>query len=225
MRLHQILRARGIRGILLPPHQHSPDWEDFPWEEYAVVRIGRSLESPMTHLVASNQMANAMLAFSSMRKRGYRRIGFATGRFELCPSGHLFGAGWLAVQEMTAEEERVPSFKFMQYPMGERLIFFRQWLDEYRPDAILTDVGEVLDMLDQLGVKVPRDLGLAVTSVLDLDADSGINQHAEEIGRTGFGMLNSQINEGARGESEVLRQLLVQGAWVDGASLPCKNAP
>jgi LacI family transcriptional regulator len=224
-RLHRIFSARSICGILLPPHSDQPHWGDFPWQDYAVVRLGRSLKSPSTHLVAPEQMANAMLAFTSMRDRGYRRIGFATGRLELVPHGHLFGAGWLAAQEMVAEEERVPSFGFMQHPLEQRATFFRQWLDEFQPDALLTDVPEILDMLDEMGVRVPQDLGVAVTTVLDLKADSGIDQHAEEIGRTAFLMLNSQINEGAKGESNVLRRLLVQGKWVDGASLPRKNTP
>lgn len=224
MRLHQILQVRGIRGILLPPHQDPPEWKEFPWDDYAVVRFGCSLQSPVSHLVGSNQAGNAMLAFSSIRKRGYRRVGFATGKFELVPHGHLFGAGWLAAQAMVAEEDRVPSFMFMNHPVNQRLTSFREWLEDHRPDAIFTDVPEILEMLGETGLKVPQDLGLAVTSVLDLKVDSGINQHAEEIGRAGFWMLSSQINEGNRGESKASRQLFVPGDWVDGASLPWRNA-
>jgi LacI family transcriptional regulator len=224
-RLHRILEARGIYGILLPPHSVQPDWGRFPWENYAVVRIGRSLLSPITHMVASDQMANAMLAYDSMLARGYQRIGFATGRFELVSHGHLFGTGWLAAQEMIPEEERVPSFRFMLYPLEQRTALFRQWLDEFQPDAIFTDHPEILDLLEKLGIRVPQDLGVAVTTMLDLKADSGLDQHPMEIGRTAFLMLNSQINEGAKGEPKVLRRLLVQGDWVDGTSLPRKNTP
>jgi LacI family transcriptional regulator len=123
---------------------------------------------------------------------------------------------------MVAQEERVPSFRFMQYPIKERAEHFRRWLHEYRPEAILTDTMETLGFLEVSGVRVPQDIGLAVTSVLDGGADSGLDQHGEEIGRTAFLMLNSQINEGARGIPKVLRQLLVEGDWVDGASLPRK---
>jgi LacI family transcriptional regulator len=224
-RLHRTLEARGIRGIMLPPHAEQPDWEDFPWKDYAVVRIGRSLKFPVTHLTASDQMGNAMLACASMRDRGYRRVGFVTGRFELVPHGHLFGVGWLAAQAMVPEEERVPAFTFMVHPVEKRTEFFRRWLDDYRPDAILSDVPEIFDLLKQADKKVPQDLGLAMTSVLDGGADSGIDQHAEEIGRTAFLMLNSLISEGAKGELEVLRQLVVEGEWVDGTSLPRKNHP
>ena len=67
---------------------------------------------------------------------------------------------------------------------------------------------------------MPDDVGLAVTTLLDTGVDAGINQHPEEIGRTGFQVLNSIINEGARGTPEIFRQVLVEGSWVDGSCLP-----
>lgn len=164
-----------------------------------------------------------MRAYTSMRDRGYRRVGFVTGRFELVPNGHLFGAGWLAAQNMAPEEERMPAFTFMVHPVEKRAEFFRHWWDQHRPDAILSDVPEVFDLLKQANLKVPQDLGLAMTSVLDGGADCGIDQHPEEIGRAALLMLHSLINEGAKGEPEVLRQLMVEGEWADGASLPRKN--
>jgi len=218
--LHHDLKARGIRGILLPPHSHQPHWEDFPWEEYAVVRLGRSLRFPRAHLVASDEMSNAMLAYRSMRERGYRRIAFVTGRVELAPDGHALSAGWFASQQLTPEEERVPAFTFMAHPVQERVERFRRWLDDFQPDAILSDVPGIGDLLKEANVEAPRDLGLAMTQVLDGGADSGVDRNAEEIGHAALLMVNSQINEGRKGEPKILRQLLVQGNWVDGTSLP-----
>jgi hypothetical protein len=43
--------------------------------------------------------------------------------------------------------------------------------------------------------------------------------------RTAFLILNSLINEGVKGELEVLRQLGVEGEWVDGTSMPRQNLP
>ena len=142
-RLHRILDTRGVRGILLPPHAVQPDWGTFPWEDYSVVRLGRSLQSPRTHLVASNQMGNAMLAHASMRDRGYRRIGFVTGRLELVPNGHLFGVGWMAAQKMAPDEEPVPALTVMSYPVERRAEHFRRWLDHHLVDAILSDLPEI----------------------------------------------------------------------------------
>lgn len=223
-RLHKILSTRGIRGILLPPSADQPDWGDFPWEDYVVVRFGRSLQFPMTHVVASDQVVNAMLAFTSLRNRGYRKIGFVTQLSDPKRGSQMFGAGFLGAQTMVAKEERIPVFKYPKCPAQACATGFRRWFDEYRPDAILTDRCEIFDLLKQADLKVPRDLGLAVASVLDGGADTGIDQHAEEIGREGFLMLNSLLKDGEKGKPKILRQLLVKGDWVDGGSSPWKNA-
>ncbi len=221
--LHRILEARGICGLLLPPHLIQPDWGKFPWGNYSVVKLGRSLSLPTAHLVTSDQMANAMLAYRSIRHRGYRRIGFATEQLEFLPPNHLFGAGWLLAQKLMPVEERIPSFEFLRHQRNQHAELFGKWLDEFRPEAILTDFPGIPQLLDILGIRVPGDVGLAGTTIRDLEVDSGIDQHPEEIGRTAFLMLNGLINEGIKGEPKLRRQLLVQGDWVDGTSLPAKN--
>lgn len=224
-RLHQILSTRGIRGLLLPPHQQQPDWGNFPWEEYSIVRFGRSLQTPQSHIVTADQVANTILAFQKIRERGYRRIGFVTNEEDSRDRGQLFEAGYLIAQRMVAEDQRLPIFMTNGYAPGERRKAFAKWLEMHRPDAILTEQIDFLNLLERAvpGTRIPEDLGLAVTSVLDGRADSGIDQNAEEIGRVGFLMLNSLINDGARGIPKIFRQILVEGSWVDGTSLPIKT--
>jgi hypothetical protein len=120
-------------------------------------------------------------------------------------------------------EERITSFEFLRHQRNQHTELFGKWLDEFRPEAILTDFPGIPQLLDILGIRVPGDVGLAGTTIRDLEVDSGIDQHPEEIGRTAFLMLNGLINEGIKGEPKLRRQLLVQGDWVDGASLPAKN--
>ncbi|HEU5396985.1 MAG TPA: hypothetical protein VFV81_07450, partial [Verrucomicrobiae bacterium] len=104
----------------------------------------------------------------------------------------------------------------------ERLL--RSWLDQQRPDAILTDVGELRDLLQRVGAAVPRDVGLAALSVLDGNADAGIDQNSEEIGRVAVQLLISLINHNERGIPHICREVLVEGRWVDGKTLPSKSA-
>lgn len=224
-RLHQILSARGIRGLLLPPQNPHPNWDDFPWAEYSVVRFGRSLNAPRCHLVTADHVANTMLAFEEIRKRGYRRIGFVTDETDLRLRGHLFEGGYLTAQRFVDESERLPVFMMNDHTAGSRKQALAQWLKEHRADAIMTNLNEVPTLLSAMGVKVPDDVALAGTTVLDTNVDAGIDQHPEEIGRVGFLMLNSLINDGARGIPGIFRQNLVEGSWVDGKSLPDRSGP
>ncbi|RYD19725.1 MAG: LacI family transcriptional regulator [Verrucomicrobiaceae bacterium] len=219
-RLHQILSARGITGILLPPQRPHPDWGSFPWEKYSVVRFGRSLRQPETHVVTADQVANTLLAFRKMRERGYQRIGFVTYEGDLFERGHLFEAGFLMAQRSVPERQRLPICVIGNAPGSGRAEAILKWKEKYKPDAIFTDQGNLPELLKRAGIRVPEDIALAVTTVLDAEADAGIDQHPEEIGRVGFLTLNSLINDGAKGIPAIPRQNLVAGSWVDGGMLP-----
>jgi DNA-binding LacI/PurR family transcriptional regulator len=222
-RLHQILSTRGIHGLLLPPQNEHPDWDGFPWPEYSVVRFGRSLQTPCTHLVASDHVANTMLAFEEIRKRGYRRIGFFADETQMRQSGVWFEGGYLLAQRLVDESERLPVFALNNFPVAERKKALAAWIKKHKTDAIFTNLAEAPSMLAAIGVKVPDDIGLAVTTVTDTNVDTGIDQQPEEIGRVAFLMLNSLINDGDRGIPKIFRQILVAGRWVDGKSLPGRS--
>jgi len=219
-RLHQILSTRGIRGLLLPPHHIIPDWKDFPWSEYSVVRFGRSLKHPDVHLVTADQVANTMLAVDSIRSRGYRRIGYVSDERHDRDHGILFSAGYLHARHALPEKDQVPLLNVAgldPQAYGKALL---AWIKKHKIEAIFTNRSELMSMLAKLGVKVPDDVAVAVTSLLDAHADAGIDQHPEEIGRVAFLMLNSLINDGSRGIPKIFRQILVEGSWVDGSTLP-----
>lgn len=222
-RLHQILSARGITGILLPPHLNVPDWMDFPWDQYSIVRFGRSLHEPACHVVTADQIANTMLAVEKIHERGYKRVGFVTGEGDLSKRGIQFELGFVGGQRLIRDPAPIPVLYLKNGNTAEHTAALGDWLKTHKPDAIFTTEPIIAELLKNLGHKVPDDIGLAVTSILDAKADAGIDQHPEEIGRVGFLMLNSLICDRARGIPDIFRQILVEGSWVDGKSLPPKN--
>ena len=96
------------------------------------------------------------------------------------------------------------------------------WMKKNRPDAIFSDVGNLRQMLADIGYRVPEDVALAGNSTLDGDADAGIDQHAEEIGRVGVLVLVSLINSHDQGIPSIPREILISGSWVDGSTLPVR---
>ncbi|MDP0491707.1 MAG: LacI family DNA-binding transcriptional regulator [Verrucomicrobiota bacterium JB023] len=224
-RLHQILSTRGIRGILLPPHQEQPVWKDFPWERYSVVRLGRSIDEPSCHVVASDEVSNAMRAYREIRRRGYQRIGFVGSASGAKDSGMIFELGFIGGQRVSNDKAKLPPLHLSDNKSETRQrMELRQWLDENQPDAIFTTQSNVPKLLELEKVRVPQDIALATTTILDTPIDSGINQHAEEIGRVAITTLNSLINDGSRGVPSVFRQILVEGSWVNGTCLPRKGS-
>ena len=224
MRLHEILAARGIRGILLPPSPVPVDWDGFPFENYSLVRYGHSWKVPACHLVTADQFENSIRAFVEIRKRGYRRIGFVTDESELTQDRHRFESGFLSAQRRVDAAEQVPVFVLHNYPFAQRRKELAAWMEMHQVDAIFTTRPETRAILQSAGLRIPKDVAMAATTILDTTVEAGIDQHPEEIGRVGFLMLYSLMNDDAKGIPAIPRQTLVEGSWVDGASLPDKNA-
>jgi DNA-binding LacI/PurR family transcriptional regulator len=57
-------------------------------------------------------------------------------------------------------------------------------------------------------------------SVVGGNADAGIYQNSEEIGRAAVLLLISMIQDNDRGIPALHREILVPGGWVDGGSMP-----
>lgn len=224
-RFEQILLARGIRGVLIPPHGKVPDWGSFDWSKFSVVRFGLSVPSPDSHLVTADQLRAVLMAVKKIAEYGYRRIGFVVpadtdrrlgggyvGGF--CAAGKSFG---LPVIPPLLTEERV----YSEHPEKARLRLSR-WLKQNRPDALLTTLPDVPALLHQLKYRIPADIAVAGTAV-DVPVDAGIDQHSEAIGRIAVETLVSQVNLNERGEPADPFRVLVESRWRDGKSLPRRN--
>jgi len=222
-RLERILTTRAITGILIPPHPITPDWGAFDWTRFCALRFGRSVTTPRLHIISSDQVANTMLAFEQIQRRGYKRIGFVTGQLAV-ERGQLYKAGFLMAQSELPSKLRLPIFvaKEDQYAATQQRL--ARWLKETKPDAILTDLKESREMLGKVGCRVPDDVGLAALSVLDGDADAGIYQNPEEIGRVALLFVISLIHDNEIGVPPIYRQIVVGGTWRDGKTLPARQA-
>jgi LacI family transcriptional regulator len=215
-RLQSVLLARNIRGILIPPHQACPDWGEFRWSEFCVVRFGYSIANPRVHLVTSDQLTDGLIAVESIRARGYRRIGLVTS----ARAHTRFPAGYLTAQMNMDTALRIPPLVLREADADADLQQLSGWLEEYAPDAILTGNAPLRDMLSRLDWRVPQDVALAALSVLDGNADAGIYQNSDEIGRAAVQLLISLIHHDQRGIPPLCREVLVEGKWQDGSTLP-----
>jgi DNA-binding LacI/PurR family transcriptional regulator len=221
-RLNTILKTRGIRGLLLsPPDYSNPvDWQDFPWQDYAAVRFGRSETVPKTHFVTSAQTTNAMTAYDAIKARGYKRIGLITRHRRR----RLFGPGFYWAQ-YSEEDEQIPLLTIpWELNAGEKEQRFETWLEKHRPDAVLSDTELNLpDILARIGLRIPEDIAAAATSIHASGIDAGIDQNPEAIGRTALSMLASQLSQNRFGIPEIRSEILIEGRWVDGSMLPHKK--
>lgn len=219
-RVQKILQTRNIRGILLPPlGSRMPDCHNFRWDDFCIVRFGHSMPFPRAHVVTSDQLTDGMIAFENIWNHGYRRIGMVTSK----KMNTRFGAGYFFSQMKWCPDTRLPALVMDAESCAHDSQILKRWIKANRPDAILTDVRELRDMLTSLGYRIGKDIGLAALSVLDGNADAGINQNSQEIGKAAVQLLISLINHNERGIPDVCRELLIEGRWVNGSTLPPKT--
>lgn len=225
-RLEKILLARGVEGILIPPHNELLDWQDFDWSKFSVVRFGLSVPSPDSNLVTSDVFRAMVLAVRKIHEYGYTRIGLTVNEeHNQRLGGNLLSGFYYAQGSLNLAQSVPPLMTFLKARTSEELSQQKQallqWLKQHKPDAVLTSDIEVPGMIRELGYRIPEDIAVAGTTVVDIPgADAGIDQHSEAIGRTAVEMLLKQINVNERGEPHYPSRILVESRWKDGTSMP-----
>jgi DNA-binding LacI/PurR family transcriptional regulator len=218
-RLEQVLTARNIQGLLIPPGRNIDiHWDGFDWSHFSIVRLGRTNQEPHVHFVTSAQLQNARMAFAEINKRGYKRIGFVGEQ----DWDDTFGAGFLWAQQMLPVCRRLPSLLFKDLQQTDRKATLAKWVEKHKPDAIFSVDSELPQLLTSLGYRVPEDIALAASSIIDTPIDAGIDQNSEEIGRSAVLALISLIHDSSRGIPPIQHEYLIKGRWVDGAMMPSR---
>ncbi|HSI07606.1 MAG: LacI family DNA-binding transcriptional regulator [Rariglobus sp.] len=223
-RLQTILQTRGVRGLLIPPHRNGMDLPDFDWSQFSLIRFGASVENLRVHTVTSDQSHCSRLAYEKARELGYRRIGYASHiQFEKNTKGH-FREGYLNAQEELAPHRSHLEVLELGNDASRQAKDFSTWFKRYKPDAIISTLPNVRELIEGLKLRVPKDVAVATTSLLDGNFDSGSDQNSQEIGRVAVSTLAGLIIENERGIPAYQRRILVEGRWVQGTSMPPATA-
>ena len=122
-----------------------------------------------------------------------------------------------------------------QFPLADRLPpcpavpadepSFRAWFRRVRPDALLANHGRpVLAWLERMGQRVPHDVGL-----IDLAGDhpelacAGVYYDPAKLGALAVEMLIGLMHRNETGIPADQHEVLLNGEWRDGKTLPARN--
>ena len=227
-RFERILLARGIQGVLIPPHNELLDWKDFDWSKFSVIRFGMSVQNPDSNQVTSDVFRATVMAIKKIHEYGYTRIGLAVNEeFNQRLGGNFLSAYYYAQNLLKLKPALPPLLTVLKFRDADRMekqkAPLQQWLARHKPDAMLAADIEMPEMIRRLGYRIPQDIAVAGTSLLDIPVDAGIDQCSEAIGRIAVEMLVKQINVSERGEPRDPCRILIESRWQDGSSLPPKR--
>jgi LacI family transcriptional regulator len=220
-RLHRILRARNIRGVLLAPQPQSNTYLDLRYDELSAVAFGYSMQPAVLDLITNHHIHTMNLLLEKILSLGYRRIGLCIPRDWNAKVDRAWQSCMLLFHEEHPELPRIP-IHWNTWNDGETKPI-KTWMRSHRPDVIIS-YNEVIDVLRQAGIKIPEDIGFASLFLNENEAYlSGVHQNDRLIGQKAVDMVIDMLHRGETGIPETPVRTLVEGAWCPGQTLPDRN--
>ena len=215
-RLSEILRARGIIGLVLGSDYLLPPELHLQWEHFAVATFGRTNVGHELHRATADYFWAVREICANARRRGYRRVGLALSRDHDRAHECLHRSAFLGCQADWPEPERVP---VLLAPQWERDTFLA-WVRAHRPDVIISCADEALGWLREGGYAVPGDMGLIrphtnnrALRIAGFVFDDG------EIGAAAVDLIIEQLHLNQRGLPSISKRVLMRGRWSEGRTL------
>jgi len=223
--LDRILKSRGVSAVIVGPISALHSTLAIDWPAYSAVALGLSLDQPQLHIVANNHFHSSVLCVEELVKLGRRRIGLFLNCLQDERVQRRWSGGYLAAQQaLLAPADRL---RPVLYPRFDRDVLER-WIQEERPDAVITGLPELPEHLRALGCRIPDDVAVVMPfedareRALQL---AGIDENAELNGATAVDLLAGMVYRNERGVPGKPLQVLVPAEWRAGWSAPVSARP
>ena len=221
-RLNRILRARGIRGVVvvgMMDENRLPERFAATWRQHACVVTGLRTHEPTLSFCCVDHHALVLQAVERVLALGYRRPGLVIdGKIDRLVEGRFSSGMWVG-QQALPEKERVAPFYDVEAARTDATTFYG-WLEREKPDVVFTLYNVVRRWVEARGLRVPRDLGLVQLERRSDPRDwAGMDQHNDQTGEAAVDMVVSLLHSQELGVPQFPRATLVGASWVDGATV------
>lgn len=215
-RMEQILLARNIHGIILPPQPEPGTKLDFHFDKFSVVTFGYTLVEPQLHTITLHHHRSMELLLRKLKALGYKRPGLALLTSEDSRTDRIWSAAFWSEQRHLSPRQRVALLT--DEAMDQATIM--RWYRRCRPDVVVTSHIEVYQWLTESGLDIPGDVGFALLTIpLSNTFYSGIWQNLPETGAKAVDFLVDMIHRDERGIPAIRSNLLIDGSWMDGQTV------
>jgi DNA-binding LacI/PurR family transcriptional regulator len=212
-RIDQIILARGIRGILIPPEPDPLFRTTLDLSKIAAVATTTTAETVKMHRVLPNNFFNVRLMLEEAIAMGYQRIGFIQWK-ELEQRQNKAGIALYALFALL--EKRIaplPIFEW-NWRAPDLQSGLRNWIEKNRPDCILGFGEECLQIITEAsGRRIPQDFAFISYG----EAPEGItriDENASIVGSAAIDILSAHIQRGDVGPPEFPKTTLIEGRFV-----------
>ncbi len=228
-RMSDILRARGITGLIIASHIQEADHAlHLDWSRFSAVKIDHLPHEPELHFVTNDQRAIAQLAMRRVIAAGYRRIGLALFDAWDHDVDLAWSGGFLPEQQRLQPADRIPPHFFRKPGPDNQAprAAFEEWFRHYQPEVLMGYGPHLLGRLAAMNVRVPTDLAFVDVLLGDTSGRiAGVRQNCLRVGELAVEILVGQMHQHIYGIPAFPTGTLVEGTWFDGDSLPPRQRP
>ncbi|MBK1875562.1 LacI family DNA-binding transcriptional regulator [Pelagicoccus mobilis] len=216
----QILKSRGVRGIVLCPLIQKLEMEHpkLAWDDFSVITFGRFVAEPKLDCVSENQFHALRLCLQKAYEFGYKRPGLVTLERTNIRVGDRYRAAFDSFMLTLPEESRVPAL-ITEHGIQDKA---EEWIESEGVDLLIGHqfIGE---LLEAKGWRIPEDIAFAALDKQGSDVSvtcyAGATHDDLEIARLAIAALNDQITSGLSGVPKSPKTVLLDTYWSDGKTI------
>ncbi|MDI1249175.1 MAG: LacI family DNA-binding transcriptional regulator [Lacunisphaera sp.] len=218
-RLSSILWTQNVQGLLFAPLPVDYPPITIDWTKFAAISLDYSLARPVLSRVVDDHAYGIERVLAEISRRGYRRPGLVLRASQDVRTHHSRLGVFLVHRRLQSEWCDVPPLILPEDRWDADL--FARWVKRESPDVVLTEEFELPITARALGLRVPRDLGIAFFhKEHPARSLSGLQINSMQVGATAAHILIRMIETNERGEATVPTTTLVQSfTWHDGRTL------
>ena len=195
--LMRIFKSRGIRGGVLAGMYDSaylsPKFSEL-WKEFKFIAVGLRTYNPHLDYTSADQYLVARNAVKELLNLGYTRPALVLDKNIHDVVEGRFAGGFLEAQLRIKSSDRIPPF-FHNADVVESEKNFAKWYLKHKPDSILCLYNTPKKWLENLGVKIPKDVALVQLERRAKNPEwSGMNQHNDVVGELAVRRLSDFLN-------------------------------
>ena len=214
------LKARGIRGLILPMPDTCDVMETLDWQNYATVALDESIPKLKLNRVLPNHHRNMIIACEAIFALGYRRPA-------LMISEHVEQQSALAITaSFTRCQQKI--FGAIAIPLPTDMDDTNDsiaWVKKHRPDIVIGNTHQLCDDLVAAGFKVPSDIAYAHLHLgPDTPGWAGINPGQAELGAAAVEAVLALLHRKETGLPPRAKEISLLGTWIDGWTAPYRKS-
>ena len=213
-RLGGILRARGVRGLILAPVPDVVHLPEFPWAEFAAVTIGNMMLTPRLHRLQTEHGENVALCLTQMERRGAKRIGYVADAKVDRRTGNLAVSRFAYYQMGLSPKPQIRPLIWNTWNPDD----FAAWLDRQKPDAVIFQGESGLPLHAVLRQRRYRHIHFCVVAAqLQSPQIAGTLPRHETLGAKAVDLVSVAIAHHDYGPPTEPMNLYIPGEWREAA--------